>query len=310
MRKADRIPKSAIRNPHLEEEMFGQLIVSGLAVGACYALLALAMVIIYKSSEVLNFAQGEMAMVSTFVAFTILDAYHVPFEWAVLLTFLFAILLGIFFEIVFLRQAKDPTVIGLIIITLGFEMVLMGFAGWKWGPDQRSFPFPVSNIEAYNFHGLIISKINFWTILVTLVLMFVLFLFFRYTKLGIAMRATQQNQLAARVMGIRTKWILSFTWAISSLVGAVAGMLIAALGVLDPPMMMDPLLKGFASGVLGGMTSLPGTAVGGAMLGIIENLLGGYVFLSFKSVVAFIIIILMLCIKPSGLLARHYVKKV
>jgi branched-chain amino acid transport system permease protein len=290
--------------------MFGQLIVSGLAVGACYALLALAMVIIYKTSEVLNFAQGEMAMVSTFVAFSLLESYHIPFQWAVLLTFLFAILLGIFFELVFLRQAKDPTVIGLIIITLGFEMVLMGFAGWKWGPDQRPFPFPISNIETYNIHGLIISKINFWTILITLVLMFILFLFFRYTKLGIAMRATQQNQLAARVMGIRTKWILSFTWAISSLVGAVAGMLIAALGVLDPPMMMDPLLKGFASGVLGGMTSLPGTAVGGAMLGIIENLFGGYISLSFKSVVAFAIIVLMLCVKPSGLLARHYMKKV
>ncbi|MCJ7746799.1 MAG: branched-chain amino acid ABC transporter permease, partial [Desulfobacterales bacterium] len=215
-----------------------------------------------------------------------------------------------FFEFAFLRQAKDPTVLGLIIITLGFEMILMGFAGWKWGPDQRSFPFPVSNIEAYNFHGLIISKINFWTILITMVLMFILFLFFRYTKLGTAMRATQQNQLAARVMGIRTKWILSFTWAISSMVGAVAGMLIAALGILDPPMMMDPLLKGFASGVLGGMTSLPGTAVGGAMLGIIENLFGGYVSLAFKSIVAFAIIVLMLCIKPSGLLAKHYVKKV
>ena len=290
--------------------MLGQLIVSGLAVGACYSLLALAMVIIYKSSDVLNFAQGEMAMVSTYVAFMILETYHVPFLWAVLLTFLFAILLGIFFEMVFLRQAKDPNVLGLIIITLGFEMILMGFAGWKWGPDQRSLPFPVSNIETYNLFGLVMSKINFWTIVITLVLMFILFLFFRYTKVGIAMRATQQNQLAARVMGIRTKWILSFTWAISSMVGAVAGMLIAALGVLDPTMMMDPLLKSFASGVLGGMTSLPGTAVGGAMLGIIENLFGGYISLSFKSVVAFAVIVLMLCIKPSGLLAKHYVKKV
>jgi branched-chain amino acid transport system permease protein len=290
--------------------MFGQLIVSGLAVGACYSLLALAMVVIYKTSEVLNFAQGEMAMVSTFVTFTLLDSYHVAFPWAVILTFLFAILLGIFFEIAFLRQAKDPNVLGLMIITLGFEMVLMGFAGWKWGPDQRPFPFPVSSVETYNISGLLISKINFWTILISLVLIFVLFLFFRYTKLGIAMRATQQNPLAARVMGIRTKRILSFTWAISSMVGAVAGMLIAALGVLDPPMMMDPLLKGFASAVLGGMTSLPGSALGGALLGIIENLFGGYVSLAFKSVVAFAIIVLMLCIRPSGLLARHYEKKV
>jgi branched-chain amino acid transport system permease protein len=290
--------------------MFGQLIVSGLAVGACYALLALAMVIIYKTSEVLNFAQGEMAMVSTFVAFTLLDGYHVPFHWAVVLTFLFAIFLGIFLELAFLRPAKDPTVLGLIIITLGFEMILMGFAGWKWGPDQRPFPFPVSNVEAFNFHGLIISKINFWTIVICLILMFILFLFFRYTKLGTAMRATQQNPLIARVMGIRTKRILSFTWAISSLIGAVAGMLIAALGVLDPPMMLDPLLKGFASAVLGGMTSLPGAAVGGALLGVIENLFGGYISLAFKAIVAFAIIILMLCIRPSGLLSRHYVKKV
>lgn len=290
--------------------MLGQLIISGLAVGACYALLALAMVIIYKTSEVLNFAQGEMAMISTFIAFTLLDTYQVPFPYALALTLLFAILLAVFFEFSFLRRAKDPTVLGLIIITLGFEMILMGFVGWKWGPDQRSLPFPVSNIETYNLSGLVISKINFWTIIVSLVLMFVLFLFFRYTKLGIAMRATQQNQLAARVMGIRTKWIFSFTWALSSMVGAVAGMLIAALGVLDPPMMMDPLLKGFASGVLGGMTSLPGAALGGALLGVIENLFGGYVSLSFKSVVAFAIIVLMLCVRPSGLLARHYVKKV
>ena len=172
-----------------------------------------------------------MAMISTFVAFTVLDSYHVAFPWAVVLTFLFAILLGIFFEIAFLRQAKDPNVLGLMIITLGFEMVLMGFAGWKWGPDQRPFPFPVSSVETYNFSGLLISKINFWTILISLVLMLVLFLFFRYTKLGIAMRATQQNPLAARVMEIRTQTDSPFTWAISSMVGAVAGMLIASLGV-------------------------------------------------------------------------------
>jgi branched-chain amino acid transport system permease protein len=290
--------------------MFGQLIVSGLAVGACYGLLALAMVIIYKTSEVLNFAQGEMAMISTFVAFMLLESYHVPFPWAVALTFLFAIFLGIIVEMVFLRPAKNPTVLGLIIITLGFEMILMGLAGWKWGPDQRPFPFPVSNVETYNFSGLIVSKINFWTIVICLILMFILFLFFRYTKLGTAMRATQQNPWIARVMGIRTKRILSLTWAMSSIIGAVAGMLIAALGVLDPNMMMDPLLKGFASAVLGGMTSLPGAAVGGAVLGIIENIFGGYVSLAFKGVVAFAIIVLMLCFKPSGLLSRHYVKKV
>ena len=122
--------------------MLGQLIVSGLAVGFCYALLALAMVIIYKTSEVLNFAQGEMAMISAFVAFLFLDSYQFSFPVGLLLTLLFAAALGAALEFIFLRQAKNPTLIGLIIITLGFEMILMGLAGWKWGPDQRSMPFP------------------------------------------------------------------------------------------------------------------------------------------------------------------------
>ncbi|RPJ37041.1 MAG: branched-chain amino acid ABC transporter permease, partial [Deltaproteobacteria bacterium] len=165
-------------------------------------------------------------------------------------------------------------------------------------------------LKPITFFGLVISKINFWTIIVCLALIVVLFLFFQYSKLGTAMRATQQNPLVARLMGIRTKWIFSFTWAISSIIGAVAGMFIAALTVLDPPMMMDPLMKAFASAVLGGMTSLPGAALGGTILGVVENLFGGYVSMSFKSVVAFAIIVLMLCIRPSGLLGKHFVKKV
>jgi branched-chain amino acid transport system permease protein len=290
--------------------MLGQLIVSGLAVGFCYALLALAMVIIYKTSDVLNFAQGEMAMISSFIAFVLLDSYQISFPIALALTLLFAAALGALLEFAFLRPAKNPTVIGMIIITLGFEMILMGIAGWKWGPDQRNLPFPIPSFETYDFGGLVVSKINFWTIIVCLILIALLFVFFQYSKLGTAMRATQQNRLVARLMGIRTKRIFSFTWALSSLIGAVAGMFIAALTVLDPPMMMDPLMKAFASAVLGGMTSLPGAAVGGTILGVVENLFGGYISLPFKSVVAFAVIVLMLCIRPSGLLGKHFVKKV
>ncbi len=290
--------------------MLGQLIVSGLAVGFCYALLALAMVIIYKTSEVLNFAQGEMAMISSFIAFLFLESYHLSFPLALGLTLLFAGALGALLEFAFMRPAKNPTVIGMIIITLGFEMVLMGIAGWRWGPDQQSFPFPLPSFETYNFAGLVVSKINFWTIILCLILIAFLFLFFQYSKLGTAMRATQQNLLVARLMGIRTRRILSFTWAMSSVIGAVAGMFTAAMTVLDPPMMMDPMMKAFAAAVLGGMTSLPGAAVGGAILGVVENLFGGYVSLAFKSVVAFAVIVLMLCIRPSGLLGKHFVKKV
>jgi branched-chain amino acid transport system permease protein len=139
--------------------------------------------------------------------------------------------------------------------------------------------------------------------------MVVLFLFLRYSKLGIAMKATQQNPTAARLMGIRTNRILMFTWGISSLVGCVAGLLIAPT-TMQPYMMWDPMLKGFAAAVLGGMTSLPGAIFGAYTVGIIENLFGGYVSIEFKSVVAFVIIVLVLCFRPSGLFARHYVKKV
>jgi branched-chain amino acid transport system permease protein len=139
--------------------------------------------------------------------------------------------------------------------------------------------------------------------------MIVLYLFFKFSKLGLAMKATQQNSVAAQIVGIRTNRIMMMTWGISSLVGATAGLLIAPT-VMQPFMMWDPMLKGFAAAVMGGMTSLPGAVIAAYMLGIIENLFGGYISIEFKTVVAFVIIVLVLCIKPSGLFARHYIKKV
>ena len=290
--------------------MLLQLIVSGIAIGSIYALVALAMVIIYKSSEVPNFAQGEMAMISTFIAFMFLDSYGQGFLVSFSGALGFAIVLGVFLEFVFLRRAKDPNVLSLILITLGFQMMLYGAASWKWGAEQQSFPFPVSDFDIVNLGPAVASYLNIATLLVALLLMLTLFLFFRYTKVGIAMKATQQNVVAARINGIRANRILSITWAMSSFIGAVAGMMLAPIATLDPNLMMDPLLRGFAAAVLGGMTTLVGSAIGGYMLGIIETLFGGYVSLQFKSVVAFLIIVLVLCFKPSGLFAKHYVRRV
>lgn len=290
--------------------IFFDLIVGGLSIGACYALVALAMVIIYKTSEVPNFAQGEMAMIATFVAYSLMETYHVGF-WATFgVTLLFALFLGISLELAFLRPAKDPSVLSLIVITLGAEMILYGIAGWKWGAKQNPFPVPFSEFSGITLGGVMITEINLWTFVASLVIMMLLFLFFRFTKLGTAMKAVQQNPFAAKAMGIPTRRILTFTWGLSSMTGAVAGMLIAPLATLDPNMMLDPMLKGFASAVLGGMTSLPGAAVGGYLLGLIENLFGGYVSLEFKSVVAFGVIVLILCVKPSGLFVRHFERKV
>ena len=289
---------------------FFDLMIGGLAIGACYSLIALAMVIIYKTSEVPNFAQGEMAMLATFVAFTMMANYGVGFWIGMIITLIFAFCLGALLELCFLRPADNPGVLGSIVITLGAEMILYGLAGWKWGANQNPFPVPFSEYSGITIGGVIITEINLWTMVVSVLVMLVLFIFFRFTKLGTAMKAVQQNSFAAKAMGIPTRKILTFTWGLSSLTGAIAGMLIAPVATLDPNMMLDPMLKGFAGGVLGGLTSLPGAAAGAYLLGIIENLFGGYVSLEFKSVVAFAVIVLILCVKPSGLFVKHYERKV
>ena len=288
---------------------FLQMLASGIAVGSSYALMGLAMVIIYKTSEVVNFAQGEMGLVSIFLTYMVLEFYGFPFYLAFPGALVFAVLLGFFLEFCVLRRAKEPNVLGMIIITIGLEMILMGIVSWKFGADPKTLPFPIGPYESVTLGGIFISSLEVLTFFVALIIMVVLFVFLRYSKLGIAMKATQQNPTAARLMGIRTNRILMFTWGISSLVGCVAGLLIAPT-TMQPYMMWDPMLKGFAAAVLGGMTSLPGSIFGAYAVGIIENLFGGYVAIEFKSVVAFVIIVLVLCFKPSGLFARHYVKKV
>lgn len=288
---------------------FFQMIVSGIAVGSSYALMGLAMVIIYKTSEVPNFAQGEMALISSFFAMMLLTAFNFSVPAAFILALLFAVILGCFLEFAVLRRAKEPNVLGMIVITIGIEMILLGVVSWKFGAEQKTMPFPLGPYDGVFYRDIFISKLELLTLSAALVLMMVIFLFFRFSRLGLAMKATQQNPVAARIMGVKTNRILMMTWGISSFVGAVAGLLISPT-IMHPYMMWDPMLKGFAAAVMGGMTSLPGAVVAAYLLGIIENLFGGYISIEFKNVVAFAIIVLVLCVKPSGLFAKHYVKKV
>ncbi|MDA3787201.1 MAG: branched-chain amino acid ABC transporter permease, partial [Desulfobacula sp.] len=236
-------------------------------------------------------------------------SFNISVYSAFLLTFVFAILLGCFLEFAILRRAKEPNVLGMIVITIGIEMVLLGFVSWKFGADQKTMPFPIGPYDSFIIGDIFISKLEVLTLVAAVLLMSVLYLFFKFSKLGLAMKATQQNSVAAQIVGIRTNRILMMTWGISSLVGAVAGLLLSPT-IMQPFMMWDPMLKGFAAAVMGGMTSLPGVVIAAYILGIIENLFGGYVSIEFKTVVAFVIIVLVLCIRPSGLFARHYVKKV
>jgi branched-chain amino acid transport system permease protein len=290
--------------------MFESLLIEGLAIGACYGLFGVAVAIIYKTSDVINFAQGEMGMITTFIAYHILIIYNFPFWVAFPITMIFAILLGMAIEFCFLRPAKNPTVLSLLIITLGAEMLLMGLAGWKWGAEQKDFPFLLSVIKTHEIiPGLTLNEWTIGVFILSIVIMTLLFLFFRYSKLGIAMRATQQNVNAAKIMGIKVERVFSMTWAMSSLIGAIAAMFFAARSVLDPNFMMEPFMRAFAAAVLGGLTSIPGVVIGGLLLGIIENFFG-YAWPEWKPIVAFVVIILIITIRPSGLFSKHYIKKV
>ena len=288
---------------------FLQMVVSGVAVGSSYALMGLAMVIIYKTSEVPNFAQGEMALVTSFITMMLLTTFGYPVWLAFCLALVFAAFLGAFLEFAVLRRAKNPNILGTIVITIGLEMILLGLVSWKFGAEQKTMPFPIGPYDSFMIGDVFIAKLEVLTLVSALVLMTLLFFFFRFTRLGLAMKSTQQNAVAAKIVGVRTNRIMMMTWAISSVVGATAGLLISPV-IMHPFMMWDPMLKGFAAAVMGGMTSLPGAVAAAYLLGIIENLFGGYVSIEFKSVVAFAIIVLVLCFKPSGLFARHYVKKV
>ena len=290
--------------------MLLQIVASGLSSGSIYALVALALVITYKTTQVPNFAQGEMAMFSAFVAYVLIVDYNVGFVVAFGAALVFAFVLGIGFEGVFLRRTKNPTHLNLIIMTLGFQLALFGLAGWRWGADQRRFPFPVSANEVVHFGNVTVSTLSLATISIALVLMAAVFAFFRFTKLGVAMQATQQDAMAARINGVPARAVVALTFGISSVIGAVAALLTAPLITLDPTLMWDPLLKGFAAAVLGGMNTPIGAVLGGYLLGIVENLFGAYVSVEFKSAVAFLIIVIVLWFRPVGLFGRKPPRKV
>ena len=290
--------------------MLLQILASGLSAGSIYALMALALVITYKATGVPNFAQGEMAMISAFVAYVLVVEIGASFPVAFGAALLFAFVLGVGFEAVFLRRMRNPTHLNLLIMTLGFQLALLGLAGWRWGADQRQFPFPVSANEVVRIGEVSISQLSLATISIALVLMGAVFAFFRFTKLGVAMQATQQDVMAARINGVPARTVVALTFGISSVIGAVAALLTAPLITLDPTLMWDPLLKGFAAAVLGGLNTPVGAELGGYLLGVIENLFGAYVSVEFKSVVAFLIIVIVLWFRPVGLFGRKPTRKV
>ncbi len=284
--------------------MISELVIGGLASGSLYALIGIAIVLVLQATEVPNFAQGEMAMFATFVAFSLLNAYHLSW-WLVLpLTLAFAALQGVVVQQVVIRPLLGAPIINSVIATLGLNMALHSVAGMIWGNQTNVFTSPVADLPVFKLLGVNVSPDSALTILVSLAMVVLFTLILRHTRAGVALRAASQNQQVAKLMGISVSRSFALAWAMGSMAGAVAGMLVAPILFLDVNMMAPLLIKGFAGAVLGGLGSLGGVFVGGLLLGVVENLMGAYVSGSFSEALSFLLIIVVLIVAPAGIFGR------
>ncbi len=288
--------------------MFLQLVISGLTVGFLYALIGLGFVIIYKATNILNIAQGELVMLGAFIGYTLNIYLKLPFPLLFLSVFVLTALFGILIDFIAFRPLNRAPESTLIMATLAILIIVQSGARLVWGDDV--YPFPsVFNPVARRVGPILITPQNAWLMVIAAGLMAALFLFFQFTKMGKAMRATQQRQETASLMGVSVKRVFSLSWAISSALGGVTGVLVAPLLGVSPSMGWIGI-KAYAAVILGGFNSLPGAVVGGLSLGIIENLAGGYLSSAVKEITAFFVLILVLVIRPTGLLGGKVVKKV
>lgn len=288
-----------------------QNILNGLSSGCVYTLLAVGIVLIYKSSEVLNFAHGTLAMLATFVAYYGATELGLGFGPAIALALVFAFVFGAALFRGILDRAREGGELAVVMVTIGLLMVLEGVAGVIWGTDMKEFHHYFAEIDAFSLPGgLVLARHDAWIIGIAFALTAALALFFRFTRVGVALRAVAQNPTAAQLMGVRVAWVHALTWGIATMLAAVAGILIVPKLFLDPSMMFAPLLKAFAAAVLGGMGSVSGAIVGGCLLGVVEALAGAYVSTEFQASIAFIIIIAVLTVRPEGLLGKPEIKKV
>jgi len=289
--------------------VFWQQVASGLSAGCLYALAALGLVLIYRTMEIVNFAHGEMAMISTFVAYTLLVRVGLPYVIAMLVALAFAFIFGMAIERVFLRPIQEGPLVSMMIMTLGLFMVFNGAAGWIWGFDPVSFPYAVRGRPVF-IGDIIVTRDSLLVLAVTVIMAGALYIALRFTMAGIAIRATSQNPRAARLMGVPVPKVYSLTWGMSAVLGAVAGILIAPTTFLSPSMMAEVQIKAFTAAVLGGFSSLPGAVVGGLLLGVLENLVEGYISTQLKSTFAFALIVVVLLIRPSGIMGTTERRKV
>jgi branched-chain amino acid transport system permease protein len=293
---------------------FMQQVVSGLATGAIFASLALALVLIYRATHVVNFAQGEMAMFTTYIAWELMHR-GLSFWPAFVLTLAIAFAGGIGVERVLIRPVENKPVLAIVIVTIGLLIAINGAAGWIWGQEVKAFDSPFPN-NTWDVGGVAISTQDVGSFCVCIGTVVLLWAFFNFTTLGLAMRSVAINPTAARLMGVRVGWMLALGWGLAAVLGAIAGMMAAGsvfLGPLDPNIMLVILIYAFAAAVLGGIDSPIGAVVGGLALGVILNVLGryvGFIGAGLRLPSALAILLIVLVIRPQGLFGHPTVRRV
>ncbi len=289
-----------------------QASLSGVAIGCVYSLVALGFVLIYKATGVLNFAQGELMMVGAYIYFSLVTSLDMTPLLAFGATLVLAGLLGALVERLVLHPLVDEPPFTLVMVTIGLATLLRAVTGMIWSHDTFAFPSPVPE-GAVHLGQVAVPLVDVWTMAVTVVLSLLLFLFFHYTRLGTAMRAVAQNRYAAQLMGISVDRIFTMTWALAASLGAIGGMLLADISFLHTNMGFIGL-RAFPAVVLGGMESIPGALLGGLIIGLIESLAGVYLDPILgggtHQVLAFVILLVVLMLRPTGLFGATLEKRV
>jgi branched-chain amino acid transport system permease protein len=282
-------------------------VLAGLATGGIYASLALALVMIYQATHLVNFAQGEMAMFTTYIAWSLVNA-GVPYWLAFAATVLLAFLFGVLIERLVIRPVEDAPVLAVVVVFIALLLILNSVTGWIYSYTIKSFPSPFPKESVF---GKWLSSHELGAIGVTLVVVLLVYGFFRFTPLGLAMRAAAQNPASARLVGIRVGWMLALGWGLAAAVGAVAGMMVAPIVYLDPNMMGGILLYAFAAALVGGIDNPWGAVFGGFLVGVLENVLGAFVIGNeLKLSVALAISVGVLLVRPSGFFGSVHVTRV
>jgi branched-chain amino acid transport system permease protein len=289
-------------------ESFLHQLLAGLATGGIYASVALALVMIYQTTHHVNFAQGEIAMFATYLAWAMIEA-GLPYWAAFFLTVAVAFVLGVLIERVIIRPVENAPVLCVVVVFIGLLVIFNSLAGWIFTYTIKTFPSPFPSDAATA--NKLISAHDLGAIGVTLVVVALLYGFIRFTPLGLALRAVAQNPASSRLVGIRVGWMLALGWGLAAAIGAIAGMMAAPVVYLDPNMMSGILLYAFAAALIGGIDSPGGAVFGGFLVGVLENLLGAYVIGNeLKLSVALVLIVGVLLVRPSGFFGRVHVTRV